>query len=134
MDQGTFSDFLGVYAAQRIADAVKIDAARTAEIAKLGSAAPQRIDAIRTWAHGTLGTELGGAIDQMLCTSKQVEAFEGIMNRFSRQGGTPYSQAHREQEPPAGKIPGYDKMTFEQRRAAQMQMNPPAQRTSRDIR
>jgi hypothetical protein len=133
MDQGTFSDFLGVYAAERISEAVKINTARNAEIAKLGTMAPQRIDAIRTWAHGTLGSDLGGAIDQMLCTSKQVEAFEGIMNRFSRQGGTQFSQGHREGEPPKGTIPGYANMSFEQKRAAQMAQNPP-QRTTREIR
>ena len=134
MDQGTFSDFLGVYAAERISEATKINTARNAEIAKLGTMAPQRIDAVKTWAHGTLGSELGGAIEQMLVTSKHVEAFEKIINQFSRQGGTQFSQAHREGEPPAGKIPGYENMSFEQKRAAQMRMNPPAQRTTRDIR
>ena len=134
MDQGTFSDFLGVYAAERISEATKINTARTAEIAKLGTMAPQRIDAVKTWAHGTLGSELGGAIEQMLVTAKHVEAFEKIINNFSRQGGTQFSQGHREGEPPAGKIPGYENMSFEQKRAAQMRMNPPAQRTTRDIR
>jgi hypothetical protein len=86
---------------------------------------------VKTWAHGTLGSELGGAIEQMLVTAKHVEAFEKIINQFSRQGGTPFSQSHREGEPPAGKIPGYANMTFEQRRAAQMAQNPQAPRTSR---
>jgi hypothetical protein len=134
LDQATFSDFLSCYAAERIAEATKINTARNAEIAKLGTMAPQRIDAVKTWAHGTLGSELGGAIEQMLVTSKHVEAFEKIINQFSRQGGTQFSQAHREGEPPAGKIPGYENMSFEQKRAAQMRMNPPAQRTTRDIR
>jgi hypothetical protein len=134
LDQATFSDFLSCYAAERIAEATKINTARNAEIAKLGTMAPQRIDAVKTWAHGTLGSELGGAIEQMLVTSKHVEAFESIINKFSRQGGTPFSQGHREGEPPTGKIPGYENMSFEQKRAAQMRMNPPAQRTTRDIR
>jgi hypothetical protein len=134
LDQQTFSDFLSVYAAERIADASKINTARNTEIAKLGSAAPQRIDAIRTFLHGTIGSDLAGAIEQTLCTSKQVEAWEAVVNKFSRQGGTPYSQAHREGEPPAGKIPGYENMSFEQKRAAQMRMNQPAQRTTREIR
>ena len=132
LDQATFSDFLGCYAAERIADATKINTARTAEIAKLGSAAPQRIDAVKTWAHGTLGSELGGALEQMLVTSKHVEAFEKIIDKFSRQGGTPYSQGHREGEPPKGAIPGYANMSFEQKRAAQMAQNPQAPRTSRE--
>jgi hypothetical protein len=129
LDQATFSDFLSVYAAERISEATKINTARNAEITKLGTMAPQRIDAVKTFVHGLLGSELGGAIEQMLCTSKQVEAFEGIINRFSRQGGTQFSQGHREQEPPKGTIPGYANMSFEQKRAAQMSQNPQAPRT-----
>jgi hypothetical protein len=123
-----------VYAAERISEASKINTARNAEISKLGSMAPQRIDAIRTFIHATCGSDLGAAIEQMLCTSKQVEGFEKIINQFSRQGGTPFSQGHREGEPPKGTIPGYANMSFEQKRAAQMAQNPPAQRTTRDIR
>ena len=134
IDQSTFSEVLGIYAGQRIKEMSVINTARTAEIAKLGSLAPSRIDAVKTWAHGVLGSDLGGAIEQMLVTAKHVEAFESIINKFSRQGGTQFSQAHREGEPPAGKIPGYENMSFEQKRAAQMRMNPPAQRTTRDIR
>jgi hypothetical protein len=121
IDQSTFSEVLGLYAGERIAEMTKINAARNAEIAKLGSLAPSRLDAIKTWAHGTLGSQFGGAIEQMLVTAKHVEAFESIINQFSRQGGAPFSQAHREGEPPKGTIPGYDKMNFEQRRHAQDQ-------------
>lgn len=134
ISQASFSEILGLYAGERIAEMTKINAARTAEIAKLGSLAPQRIDAVKTWAHGTLGSELGGAIEQMLVTSKHVEAFEKIIDKFSRQGGAPFSQGHREQEQPAGKIPGYENMTFEQRRVSQMNANPQAPRTSRNTR
>jgi hypothetical protein len=132
LDQDTFSDFLGCYAAERIAEASKINTARNAEIAKLGTMAPQRIDAIKTFVHATCGSELGGALEQMLVTAKHVEAFESIINKFSRQGGTQFSQAHREGEPPKGTIPGFATMSFEQRRVAQMAQNPPAQRTYRD--
>jgi hypothetical protein len=134
IDQSTFSEVLGLYAGERIAEMTKINTARTAEIAKLGSLAPSRIDAVKTWAHGVLGSDLGGAIEQMLVTAKHVEAFESIINKFSRQGGAQFSQAHREGEPPAGKIPGYENMSFEQKRAAQMRMNPPDARTTREIR
>jgi hypothetical protein len=132
MDQATFSDFLGIYAANKIAEATVINNARNAEIAKLGSAVPQRIDAVKTWAHGTLGSELGGAIEQMLVTAKHVEAFERIMQKFSGQGGTPFDQRGRQPPQEQGKIPGYETMTFEQRRAAQMSMAPQNRRTYRD--
>jgi hypothetical protein len=132
LDQATFSDFLSCYAAERISEMTKINTARNAEIAKLGTMAPQRIDAVKTWAHGTLGSELGGAIEQMLVTSKHVEAFESIINKFSRQGGTPFIQGHREGEPPKGTIPGFATMSFEQRRVAQMSQTPQAPRTYRE--
>jgi hypothetical protein len=131
MDQQTFSDFLDVYASDRIREMTKVNTARNAEIVKLGTMAPQRIDAIKTFLHGTLGSELGGALEMMLCTERQVRGFEKIIERVSRQGGTQFSQAHREGEPPKGTIPGYENMSFEQKRAAQMQMNPPGPRTSR---
>jgi hypothetical protein len=134
ISQASFSEMLGLYAGERISEMSKINSARNAEIAKLGSLAPSRIDAVKSWAHGVLGSELGGAIEQMLVTAKHVEAFESIINKFSRQGGTPFSQGHREGEPPKGTIPGYANMSFEQKRAAQMAQNPPAQRSTREIR
>lgn len=49
-----------------------------------------------------------------------VETFEGLMQQFSNQGGADFTQQGRsEQEQPAGKIPGYDNMSFTQRRVAQ---------------
>jgi hypothetical protein len=129
MDQQTFSDFLDVYASDRIREMTKVNTARNAEIVKLGTMAPQRIDAIKTFLHGTLGSELGGSLEMMLCTERQVRGFEKIIERVSHQGGTPFSQQHREQEPPKGTIPGYANMSFEQKRAAQMSQNPQAPRT-----
>ena len=121
MDQQTFSNFLDIYASDRIREMTTINNARNAELAKLGSTATQRIDAIKTWAHGTLGSELGGAIEQMLVTERQVRAFEKVIERAMSQGGTQFDNRGREQQQEqAGKIPGYEKMSFEQKRAAQM--------------
>jgi hypothetical protein len=123
LDQQTFSDFLSVYAAERVAEATKIETARQNQIRLLGAMGPNRIDAVKTWAHGILGSELGGAIEGMLVTAKHVEAFEKFMGRMANQGGAQFSQSHRQNEPPAGTIPGYDNMTFAQKRAAQMNQN-----------
>ena len=121
MSQTGFSKLLGEYAKSRIAEMTTINNARNAELAKLGSMATQRIDAIKTWAHGTLGSELGGAIEQMLVTERQVRAFEKVIERAMSQGGTQFDNRGREQQQDqAGKIPGYEKMSFEQKRAAQM--------------
>lgn len=120
LDKDGFKDFLGLYAANKIAEMTQINQARQAEIAKLGSAGPQRIDALRTWTTAKLGPDLAGAIDQMLVTAKQVEAFEKIIDQFSRQGGTQFTQGARQQQEDPGTIPGYEQMDFKQRRIAQM--------------
>jgi hypothetical protein len=120
LDQQTFSDFLSVYAAERVAEATKIETARQTQIRLLGAMGPNRIDAVKQWAHGILGSELGGAIEGMLVTSKHVEAFEKLMGRMANQGGVQFSQSHRQNEPAPGTIPGFENMSFTERRIAQM--------------
>jgi hypothetical protein len=41
------------------------------------------------------------------------------MNKISSQGAASFSQSHRVPPEDSSKIPGYDKMSFEQRRQAQ---------------
>jgi hypothetical protein len=52
---------------------------------------------------------------QTLATAKHVEGWEKLIRAFSSQGSAGFSQAHRT-APDDSKIPGYDGMTFEQRR------------------
>jgi hypothetical protein len=91
-DQATFSDVPALHAAREISKQTIINNARNTELAKLGTMAPQRIDAVKQWAHGTLGSALGGAIEQMLVSARHVEAFEKIISNASRQGGTQFGQ------------------------------------------
>jgi hypothetical protein len=58
------------------------------------------------------------ALAGMLVTARHVEAFERIMNKVSSQGTASFSQSHRT-APETNGIPGYEKMSFEQRRQAQ---------------
>ena len=67
ISQASFSEILGIYAGQRVAEATVINNARTAELAKLGGAATDRITAIRTFLHGTIGSDQAAAVEQMLC-------------------------------------------------------------------
>ncbi len=121
VDQETFSDMLGVFAATKIAEQQNLAVARNAELAKLGSAAPQRIGAIETWLKARVGQKADLIIAQMrnYPVASMVEAFEDIVRLFSHQGGADYSQSGRAQPDNNGKIEGYDTMTFEQRRLAQ---------------
>lgn len=121
VDQETFSDMLGVYAATKIGEQQQLATARTAELAKLGSAAGQRIDAIDTWLHSQVGTKADLIVSQLknYPVASMVEAFEELARQFSHQGSAPYSQSGRAQPENDGKIEGFDSMTFEQKRAAQ---------------
>jgi hypothetical protein len=122
LDQAGFSRLLGVYAANRLAEQQQIATGRTAEMSKLGPTAEQRIDGVATW----LKARAGDKADTLISTLKQfpvaanVEAMEAVMRAFSSQGGATFTQSGREGAEDAGKIPGFENMTFTQRRVAQM--------------
>jgi hypothetical protein len=123
LSQDQFSELLGIYGASKAEEQVFLAKARAAEAAKLGSAAQARVTAVQTFLKGQLGDELAAEVNVMLVTAGTVTALEKLMSRFSNQGGGAFSQAHRVAPDPAGTIPGYDQMTFVQRRAAQDALN-----------
>jgi hypothetical protein len=119
--QDAVKELLGVYAGNEVGTQQAIATAKAAEIAKLGTTAPARVDAVVNWLTGMDGSADKGdakALAGMLVTARHVEAFERIMNKFSSQGTASFSQSHRT-APETNGIPGYEKMTFEQRRQAQ---------------
>jgi len=124
LTQAAVNELIGVYAGNEVGTQAAIAAARTAEIAKLGTTAPARVDAVINWLTGMDASADKGdakALAGMLVTARHVEAFERIINRLSTQGTASFSSQHR--VPADDKtIPGYDKMSFEQRRFAQDQL------------
>jgi hypothetical protein len=121
LDQTTFSEALGIYAANRIGEQQTLSVARNAEMTKLGSAAGQRIAAVETWLKSQVGAKANLIVAQLknFPVAGMVEMFEQLARNASNQGGADYSQSGRQQEEPSGKIPGYDKMSFAEKRAAQ---------------
>jgi hypothetical protein len=121
LDQDTFSEALGVYASTKISEQQQLAHARGAEMAKLGSAAPGRIDAIDTWLKARVGQNgaLMAAQLRNYPVAGMVEMFEGLMKQFSGQGGADFTQSGRHEPDNTGKVPGYETMSFIQRRAAQ---------------
>lgn len=120
LDQATYSKGLGLIAALRVGEAAEMKAAYTAEVAKLGAAGPQRVDAVVQWLNA-FGGEKAAPLANMFKiapVASTIEAVEHIMQRVSSQGVAPFNQAHRATEP-AGKIAGFDKMSFAQQREAQ---------------
>lgn len=129
LTQAAVTELLGIYAGNEVGTQAAIATARAAEIAKLGTTAPARVDAVTQWLAGMDASADKGdakALAGMLVTARHVEAFERIITRLTTQGTANFSQSHRV-APDAKEIPGYDKMSFEQRRFAQDQR---AQRTA----
>lgn len=125
MDQESFSDALGVYAATKIGEQQQLAHARGAELAKLGSAASQRIDQIDTWLRARVGPEGSLIVAQMrqYPVAQMISMFEKIIHQFSGQGGADYTQSGRQQEDNTGKIANYENLSFAQKRAAQDALN-----------
>jgi hypothetical protein len=121
--QDTFSAALALHAASQVKQTAELQTAKAAEIAKLGVNGPARVTAVKNWL-GAIGGQdaatLVGVLDYAPVAGT-VEAFERMMRKFSSQGGADFSQSHRSQ-PEDGKLPGYDKMSFEQKRFAQDQL------------
>jgi hypothetical protein len=123
--QQDFSDALGVFAAAKVGEQAQIDTARAAEVAKLGATGPTRVDAVTQW----MDAQGLGALKSTMVTAAQVQAWEAHITKLTTQGTAPFSQQHRV-APEANKIPGYEGMSFEQRRHAQEQRAAAPRRTA----
>jgi hypothetical protein len=131
LTQEAVNEILGVYAGNEVGTQQAIATARAAEIAKLGTSAPARVDAVVNWLTGMDASADKGdakALAGMLVTARHVEAFERIITKLTTQGTAGFSQSHRA-APDSNGIPGYENMSFEQRRAAQ-DMNAARRRAS----
>lgn len=124
LTQAAVTELLGVYAGNEVGSQAAVAEAKKAEIAKLGTTAPARVDNVLNWLSGMDSSSDRGdaaALGSMLVTARQVEAFERIITKLTSQGSASFSQSHRV-APDQTTIPGYDKMTFAQRRQAQDQL------------
>src|SRR5262249_13859971 len=119
LTQADFSDVLSIYAAREARQAAALNAARGAEIAKLGTTGPSRLDAVTTWWRSMTGDDgkVLGQILRMAPTAGTVAALERLMSKFTTQGAAGPTGGRPES---AGSgIAGYENMTYEQRRFAQ---------------
>ena len=86
-----------------------------AELAKLGSNGPARVNAVERWLDATgLGVWKVG-----MATAAQVEAIEKHMRTL--EGGASFSQSHTAASAGA-RIPNFEKLSFEQKRYEQDQL------------
>jgi hypothetical protein len=115
--QENFSKLLGLYAGAQVSNQQQITAARNAEIAKLGTTGPARIDALSTFFRAYLGETEGKQFMSRVFTASDVQIAEKIVSKVSAQGGGSFRASGREPPEPAGRVSdeAYRAMTPAQR-------------------
>jgi hypothetical protein len=120
LSQSDFSEMMGLYASHVAQTESALAAVSRAEIAKAGVNAPQRVDAIGKWIRAEVGDADAKPILATMVTDSHLRFYEKLQQRITSQGAAGFSQSHRV-APDDGRIPGYEGMSFEQRRLAQDQ-------------
>jgi hypothetical protein len=100
--QAAFSKLLGLYAGAQVATEATIQAAKTAEHAKLGANGPARVTALQTFFKGYLGDNDGAQLASRLFTAKDVEIAERLVAKMTNSGT--FNAGGREPPEPAGRL------------------------------
>lgn len=121
ISQDAVSELLGVYAGAEIGGLMNVNQAKTAELAKLGPTASSRIENVQTWLRSVGGEDFAAlsSVLKIAPVAGTIVGLEKLMVRLSSQGVGTFTQSHRDAPADAGKIAGYENMSFEQRRQAQ---------------
>ena len=119
LDQSAFSEMLTLYASHVTQQEAALATRSREEIAKAGVNAGQRVDAISKWIRGEVGDADARPIIATLITDSHLRFYEKLHQRITSQGVASFSQSHRVPPEDSSKIPGFDNMSFEQRRQAQ---------------
>lgn len=115
--QSELSGLVDIYGGLMVAQQQTHKAAFEAQVAALGTTGPARVDAVKTW----LDAKGFGAFKPMIVTADIVKGFEKLMGDYRGGGGGGPNPRGTDNGAADGKIPGYEKMSFEQRRHAQEQ-------------
>jgi hypothetical protein len=118
LSQDEFSQVLGIYASHVAGEQAVLAERSRQEVLKAGVNAPQRMDAVGKWITGEMGEADAKPIRATIVTDAHLRFYEKLMNKLTTQGTANFSQSHRA-PPDTNPIPGYEKMSFEQRREAQ---------------
>jgi hypothetical protein len=118
--QQDFSEALGIFASHIAGKEAALAERSRAEVAKAGVNAPQRVDAVNRWITGMVGEADAKPIRATLVTDAHLRFYENLIGKLTSQGAASFSGQHRV-PPDEGGIPGFEGMSFEQRRFAQDQ-------------
>jgi hypothetical protein len=119
--QQDFSEALGIFASHIASQEAALAERSAAEVAKAGVNAPQRVDAVGKWITAEVGEADAKPTRATIVTDAHLRFYERLMQKVSSQGTASFSQSHRA-PPEVNSIPGYENMSFEQRRHAQDQL------------
>jgi hypothetical protein len=120
LTQDAVSEILGIYATHEAQQNAILAERSRAEIAKVGVNAPQRLDAVGRFITAEMGEADAKQIRALIVTDSMLRYHERMIQKISSQGAASFSQSHRA-APESSPIPGYEGMSFEQRRLAQDQ-------------
>ena len=102
--QEAFSKLLALYAGGQVSSQQQIQTARNAEIQKLGTTGPARVDALTTFFRAYLGEAAGNRRIARLFTAQDVMDAEMEVSKITSQGGAAYRGNGREPPQPAGRL------------------------------
>ena len=104
LTQDQFSRLLGIYAGGQVSSQQQIQTARNAEVAKLGTTGPSRIDALTTFFRSYLGEADGNAVMARAFTAADVQRLEKLVGKITAQGGAPFRGNGREPPSEPGRL------------------------------
>ena len=102
--QQAFSKLLELYAGGQVSSQQQIQAARNAEVAKLGATGPTRIDALTTFFRAYLGEAAGNRRMARIFTAQDVQDAEMEVSKITSQGGASFRGNGREPPQPEGRL------------------------------
>lgn len=102
--QEAFGKLLALYAGGQVASQQAINTARNAEIQKLGTTGPARVDALTTFFRAYLGDQAGNRRMARIFTAQDVQDAEMEVSKITSQGGASFRGNGREPPQPGGRL------------------------------
>jgi hypothetical protein len=121
--QQDFSDALGIFASHQAQQQALIAEAAQREIAKAGSNAGARVDAIGKWIRSEIGDVDAKPILASLCTDSHLRFYERMQAKITNQGVAGFSGKHRDVD--TGKLSDeqYSKLSYSEKKAYSERMS-----------
>ena len=115
LSQESFSKLLGLHASIVATEQAGIHAIAKAEAESLGANGPARMNAIGQFLRANYGDAKARPVMVSMATRAQVEIFEDLIGRLSKQGSASFNGLGRDPEPLGISDEAYEKMTYTQK-------------------